>query len=72
VTRLDNEPCAGASGEFDIKRADGLDDGVVRYVETTVILSEISLEDTVPQLLDFSGWEEFLFIRWCVEVSGDW
>jgi hypothetical protein len=49
-----------------------LDDGVVRCVETAVILSEISLEDAVPQLLDFSGWEEFLFIRWCVEVSGDW
>jgi hypothetical protein len=47
VTRLDNEPCAWASGEFDIKWADSLDDGVVRCVETAVILSETGLEDAM-------------------------
>jgi hypothetical protein len=55
MTRLDNEPSAGASGEFDIEWADSLDNVIVRCVETAVILSETGLEDVISQLLDFRG-----------------
>jgi len=36
----------------------------------TVILSETGLEDAVPQLLDFSGWEEFLIIGGASRSAG--
>ena len=55
MTRLDNEPSAGASGKFNVKWADSLDNVIVRCMETTVILREIGLEDAIPQLLDFRG-----------------